>query len=81
MNLKNAFREIQSNGANLFHRAAPFLAVHAATALWHIAMPVVGAVHCINSGYSEAHAGLPLVAEGVEEVGADGFCATIVPVG
>jgi hypothetical protein len=28
------------------------LAVHTATALWHIAMPVVGAVHCIRSGHS-----------------------------
>ena len=35
-------------------RTAPFLAVHSATALWHIAMPVAGAVHSINSGHSSA---------------------------
>ncbi len=35
---------------------APFLAVHSATALWHIAMPAVGAVHCIRKG----HAGVPV---------------------
>jgi hypothetical protein len=36
VNLKDALRNIQSDRSNLFHRAAPFLAVHTATALWHL---------------------------------------------
>ncbi len=53
MNLENALRKIQPNRANFFHRTAPIPAVHKATALWHIAMPVVGAVHCIMNGSQE----------------------------
>ena len=50
MNLANALRKIQPNRVDFLHRTAPILAVHKATALWHIAMPVAGAVHCIKSG-------------------------------
>ncbi len=49
VDLKNGLRKIQPDRGNFCHRTAPFLAVHTETALWHIAMPVVGAVHSIKS--------------------------------
>jgi hypothetical protein len=49
MDLENGLRKIQPDRGNFFHRTAPFLAVHSATALWHIAMPVAGAVHSITT--------------------------------
>ena len=45
---ETTLRQINSDCAT--HRTAPFLAVHLATALWHIAMPVVVAFHRINTG-------------------------------
>jgi hypothetical protein len=57
MDLKNRLRKIQPDRGNFSHRTAPFLAVHIETALWHIAMPVVGAVHNIMSGRKRAENG------------------------
>jgi hypothetical protein len=46
MDLENALGKINPDHGNFAHRTAPFFTVHTATALWHIAMPVVRAVHC-----------------------------------
>ncbi|HJP22105.1 MAG TPA: hypothetical protein QF861_11155, partial [Alphaproteobacteria bacterium] len=46
--LKNVLREINSDRGNFGHRTAPSWRL-TATALWHIVMPVAGAVHSINS--------------------------------
>ncbi len=54
VNLENVLRDIQTNRDTFVHRTAPFLVVHVATTLWHIAMPVVGAVHSIKSRHSNA---------------------------
>jgi hypothetical protein len=52
VNLKNGLHKIHPDRGNFAHRTVPFIAVHTKTALWHIAMPVAGAIHSINSGPS-----------------------------
>ena len=50
MHLKNVLRDIQTDRTNLFHGWFPSCGSND-TAFWHIAMPVGGAIHSINSSH------------------------------
>ncbi len=51
VNPENVLRKIKPDHGNFVYGTAPFLAVHEQKPqLWHIAMPVVGAVHSIKNG-------------------------------